>query len=511
MAALLVLATATPAAATPDGADLTVTVAFDKTEYLAYEEVTVSLVIANIGTAPATGVTFDYESTEMFGPSSWPPNWEEFYPDNGGVVVEPGQRIELPATFTLARETSDVLRTTFEVRSQAPETDTTNNTATAEAAIVTRTTDLVGTLYGDRDGDRQFDQGEALSGVKIRAVSGEDLTRTGDGGRFTIPNLPEGDYMLILGLPAGWQPDESVHVKARVGGGEVLVRAARDSSALRGTISFDKPVYAVGDTIRERVTLTNTGTTDLSGVTARCVEGAAPNQLSGMGWGDLVHYEKPGVTVRAGETRTFEFTDVVPSGGRLFGFITITCWFGTGFMYYEGPEVMARAEVPGGRGSTGGVLFHDRDSDNDVGADEVVPGVKVFLVDSGGKVASRSVTDAAGHFLFADAPAGRYYLRLTGPWKLRDDIGLQVGVYDGAVMEGATYAVAPGPTLPDPDAPPPSTVEMSKVPDAQASPPPRPAGLADTGTNVVGLSVVGVLLLLAGAGLLVVRRSRGVS
>ena len=512
LAALLVLATATPAAATPDGADLTVTVAFDKTEYLAYEEITVSLVIANIGTAPATGVTFDYVNTESFGPSSWPPNWAEFYPDTGGVVVEPGQRIELPATFTLARETGDVLRTTFEVRTPDPETDTTNNTATAEATIVNRTADLVGTLYGDRDGDRQFDQGEALSGVQIKAVSGEDLARTDAAGRFTVPNLPEGDYMLMLGLPAGWQQDESAHVKVRVGGGEALVRAVRDSSALRGTISFDKPVYAVGDTIRERVTLTNTGTTDLSGVTARCVEGAAPNQLSGMGWGDLVHYEKPGVTVRAGETRTFDFTDVVPPGGRLFGFITITCWFSTAFMYYDGPEVMARAEVPGGRGSTGGVLFHDRDSDDDVDADEAVSGVKVFLVDSSGKVAGRSVTDAAGHFLFVDAPAGWYYLRLAGPWKLRDDAGQQVGVYDGAVMEGATYAVEPGPTLPDPDAPPPSTVEITKVPDPQASPPPqRPAGLADTGTNVVGLSVVGVLLLLAGAGLLVVRRSRGVS
>jgi LPXTG-motif cell wall-anchored protein len=218
------------------------------------------------------------------------------------------------------------------------------------------------------------------------------------------------------------------------------------------------------------------------------------------------------VTVRAGETRTFEFTDVVPPGGRLFGFITITCWFSTAFMYYDGPEVMARAEVPGGKGSTGGVLYHDRDNDGDVDPAELVPGVKVFLVSRDGKVASRSVTDAAGHFLFTDAPAGRYYLRLAGTWKLRDDAGLEVGVYDGAVMEGATYAVEPGPKLPDPDEPAPSTVEITRVPDAQASPSPRrPEGLADTGSNVVELVVVGILLLLAGAGLLVVRRSRGVS
>lgn len=510
LAVLLVLVTASPAAATPDGADLTVTVAFDKTEYLSYEEVTVSLVIANNGTAAARGVTFDYQSTTTLGPTSWPANWQEFYADaGGGVVVEPGQRIELPATFTMG-QLVDVLKVTFEVRTPDQDTDPTNNTATAEAKVTARTADLVGTLYGDRDGDRQFDPGEAMRGVQITSVGGPTVgisTRTDDAGRFAVPDVIEGSYMLQLGLPAGWKTDESAHIQLRVGGGEALVRAVRDSSALRGQISFDKPSYAVGDTIRERVTLTNTGTTDLAGVTARCVEGAAPNQLSGMGWGDLVHYEAPGVAVRAGETRTFEFTDVVPSGGRLFGFITITCWFSTAFQYYDGPEVTARAEVPGGTGSSGGMLYQDRDHGSDYDADEVVPGVKVFLVNGNGTIASRSVTDAAGHFLFADVPANRYYLRIVGPWQLREGADLQIGVYGGEVMDGLTYAVEPGPTLPDPDTPPPSTVDVTRAPEPQAAPPPRPAGLADTGVNVVGLTMVGVLLLLVGAGLVLVRRS----
>jgi LPXTG-motif cell wall-anchored protein len=40
----------------------------------------------------------------------------------------------------------------------------------------------------------------------------------------------------------------------------------------------------------------------------------------------------------------------------------------------------------------------------------------------------------------------------------------------------------------------------------QAAPSPRPANLADTGADVTELSAIGLLLLLAGAGLLFVRR-----
>jgi LPXTG-motif cell wall-anchored protein len=85
-----------------------------------------------------------------------------------------------------------------------------------------------------------------------------------------------------------------------------------------------------------------------------------------------------------------------------------------------------------------------------------------------------------------------------------------VTVFDGDVQRDVGYRVEPGPTQPDLDAPPTSTVDVKPAPSPQAAPPPRPVGLADTGADVVELTVLGVLLLLAGAGLLLVRRSREV-
>jgi LPXTG-motif cell wall-anchored protein len=502
---MALLVTATPAAATPDGADLAVTVSFDKTEYLAHERVTATFAVTNNGTVPATGVTMTYETNGPF----YPEHWYGFDPANGGAVVQPGERVEWSVTVEL-QTVVDVLRLTVEVHTPDQDTDPANNTASVESTVTTRTTELTGTVYRDLDGDRNFDPGEGMKGVSVKGTGGmpyaEFEIRTDGAGRFAVKDLPEGNYWLTLGLPAGWQQDDSAYVLAEQGRGDVLVRAVPDSSALSGTVTFDKPAYAVGDTIHERVTLTNTGTTDLLGVTARCVEGAAPNQLSGRGWGDLVHYDAPGVTVRAGETRTFEFTDVVPPGGRLYGFISLTCWFSTAFKYDDGVASVARAEVPGGRGSSGGVLFEDRDDDSYPDEDEVLPDVKLFLTKPDGTPVARVVTDATGRFMFTDVPANIYHLRLTGPWRLRDE-KMRFNVFDGQVMKEIPYIVMAGPNHTDPEAPPPlPEVDVTEVPDPQAAPLPRPANLADTGADVVELTVFGVLLLLVGGGLLFVRR-----
>jgi hypothetical protein len=504
LAALLMLATAAPAIAEPAGADLTVTVTFDKPAYLAYEEIHATFTVANEGTAPATGVRLYTDGNT--GSAREP--WGDLEPEGAGATLAPGQRIQVTA-WTSLFQMVDVVWMSVEVRTPEPDADPTNNTARVEAPITMRRADLVGTLYGDRDGDKQVDPGEAeaMSGVRIGGTGGTpptDIdTRTDAAGRFRVPNVPEGTYALDLGLPAGWAQDQSSYVHLTVEGGEALVRVVRDASALRSSITFDKPVYAVGDPVHEHVTLTNTGTTDLVGVTARCDEGAAPNTLSGMRWGDLVHQEASGVTVRAGETRTFDFTDVVPAAGRLFGYVKITCWFGTGFQYYEGPAVIARADVPGGRGAVGGVLYADHDGDDHVDPGEEMPNLKLHLLDGDGRIAGRATTDAAGHFMITDVPANAYLLRLTGPWRFRQTGRVEVSVFDGAVMDGAEFAVEPGPTLLDPDAPPPPP--LAKVPPPAASPPtpqaapaPHPDRLADTGANVANLLALGFLLIALG-------------
>jgi LPXTG-motif cell wall-anchored protein len=507
LGALLILVTTTPAAAAQGAPELAVTVAFDKPDYLAYEDITLTITVTNTGAAPANGVTLAHETNGPF----YGVHWGAFDPETEGGVVQPGENAEWAVTVQLDTVV-DVLRLAVEVRTSDQETDTTNNTASAEATITMRTADLAGVLYGDRDGDKQFDPGETMRGVQVTARGGtpfvEESARTDDAGRFFFANLPEGRYTLVLGLPGGWFHDESSSFEVHPGGPEAMVRAVRDASELRGSVTFDKPVYAVGDTIRERVTLTNTGTVDLAGVTARCVEGAAPNQLSGLGWGDLVHDVAPGVTVRAGETRTFDFTDVVPAGGRLYGFVTISCWFSTSYRYDDGPLSIARAEVPGGTGSSGGVLYVDRDEDFNLDPGESVPNVKVFLVTGSGTVVARAFADADAHFMFSDVPANNYILRVVGPWRAKDGVDLRIGVFDGAVMDGALYAIEPGPDQADLDVPRTSTVDTPRAPAPRASPPVRrPANLADTGASVVELTAIGVLLLLAGAGLLFVRRS----
>jgi hypothetical protein len=496
VATLVVLVTAAPAAAEP-AAGLVVTVAFDQPAYSAIDDITVTVSVTNTGAEPATGVHLFEEGRGPFGPS----HWGAFSPLGDGAGLAPGERVEVTATALLGVVVDQLVLTV-----QARAGTLVSDKATATVPVIVHTAPLTGHLYRDLDGDATFDPGEAMSGVQVTATGGmPDTTakaRTDATGRFTTEAIPEGAYNLGSGLPVGWQHNENMHVDLRVGSPDVLIRAVRSSSALRASITFDRAAYAVGDTLRERVTLTNTGTADLAGVTARCVEGAAPNQLGGLGWGDLVHYTAPGVTVRAGETRTFDFTDVVPAGGRLFGFVTVTCWFSTAYKYDDGPAVTARAEVPGGIGSSGGHLYVDRNLNVSIEPGEGVPGVKVFLVAVDGTVAGRSVTDATGHFWFADVPAGNYELRLSGPWRPLRDVAWRIGVYAGQSTDAMQVQVVPGSIQPDldvrPAPPPPPPVPQATV---------RPSTLADTGVRVGELTVLGVLLLLAGAALLFVRRA----
>ena len=507
IAAILILVTAAPATAQPaEGeADLVVTVAFDKPEYGAADEVRATVTVTNAGTAPARGVTLTAEGNSPFLAQ----NWGELDPSGGGADLAPGERVQLEPVQRINNLVT-VLTLAVTATSPDPDLDPENNRAVAEAPVSVRYVDVTGVLYGDRDGDKQIDPGEPMSGVGVELDGGVPSLvvtgRTDATGRFAFPHVPEGFYTATPGLPAGWQVDGSQALDVRTGAGDFVVRVVRAATSLSGKIAFDRTEYAVGDAVHERVTLTNHGKTDLAGVTARCVEGGAPNTLSGLEWGDLTHYFGAGVTVPAGATRTFDFTAAVPEGGRLYGFITITCWFSTAFKYDDGPSVTARAVVPGGRGSSGGDVLVDRDHDMQVDAGEAVPGVKLFLVDDAGAVVARTVTGANGHFLFTDVPANSYELRLAGPWRLESAASQRLGVFSDEVVDSAVVRVVPGPFQPDLDAPPvrPSIPDPPAPPARQASP--RPANLADTGVSVVELSVLGLLLTLTGTALLFVRR-----
>jgi LPXTG-motif cell wall-anchored protein len=256
-----------------------------------------------------------------------------------------------------------------------------------------------------------------------------------------------------------------------------------------------------------RVTLTNSGTEDIVGIYAYCgmfsIE--ETNILTSNGWDELsTIVGGPGAVVRAGETRRWEFDDVVPPMAWSYGFVRVLCDFSPSSAH-DGPIAEARAAVPGGRGTVAGTLTtEDRRTP--------LPGVQVVLIHTVTNLPVVSaVADGAGRFQFPELPADLYELRPVGPWALEGTM-LEVQIRAGVHHDFNPLILLPGPTWLGPDAtPPPTTIETSTVdvtvvdePAPQASP--RPANLADTGADVVELVAIGFLLVLAGAGLLFVRR-----
>jgi LPXTG-motif cell wall-anchored protein len=362
------------------------------------------------------------------------------------------------------------------------------------------------TVYGDVDRDGVVDAGEPRRGVLVTLfgglTGGEVTARTDAAGVAHFPGITGGRYTPLVQLPQGWYADVDQDIRVVEGTNTAVVRATlNDLTALSAAITFDRDSYAPGDTVRERVTLTNSGATDITGLVAHCGPYGADNVLNSIGWDELDTTVEGGATVRAGETRTWEFTGVVPPQAWDYGFVMLQCSFSpaTG---YDGPMAEARADVPGGHGAVGGTLTTARQ--------EPLAGIKLLLLDPvSGAVVARAVSDATGHFQFPELPAGLYELRPVGPWRVYEAV-FSVQIWSGQHTEFNPLVLEPGPVQGDPDVPPPvapkSTVDVVATPAPRAAPSPRPANLADTGADVRELSAIGLLLVLAGAGLLLVRR-----
>jgi hypothetical protein len=205
-----------------------------------------------------------------------------------------------------------------------------------------------------------------------------------------------------------------------------------------------------------------------------------------------VLFEGAGLTLAPGETRVFDFTEVVPEVAGVYGYAVLSCAFEVGRVYAGATE--DRAAVPGMVGTLVGALRQPSGA--------AVPGVPVLLVDDTGRVAARTTSGADGTFGFVDVPANRYEVRLVGPWRFATEVVAYRQVYGGRIEE-AGFEVVPGPAVADPEAPaatPATPARPAVVPRPQAAP--RPANLADTGASVGELSAL-ALLLLVGGGVLV--------
>jgi hypothetical protein len=506
LAAALLLACAAPASAARKDpyVDLNVIVELDKPAYLPTDVVRMRVLVMNDGTATATGVVVRPRGDLEFTPSSW----EGLEESGPGIELLPGKQKTVVVTAA-PNDTGNGMTQSVEVASAEPDRDPANNTRTVTAFVTAEQCDLTLTLYGDADRDSVVDPGEPMAGVFVTlsrsTAPGPVTARTDETGTIHLEGIPGGEYWVQANLPRTWYHDLTEHLKLRPGHNVMTVRAThQDLSKLVATVAFDRDSYAVLDPIRERVTLTNTGTTDLTGLSAHCGGfGIEPgNRLDSSEWGDLAAGAQ-GVVVRAGETRTWEFDTLVPPRAWDYGSVVLQCDFGIQGAV-PGVYAEARAAVPGGRGTVSGRLRNTGGP---------VPGVTLLLINEvTGVVAGRAVSGADGRFQSPELPADAYELRPLGPWRWSDPTYF-VQIFAGTDKGYGDLDLVPGPIQLDPDQPAPtpkkSTVD-TPVPRAAARPANQanPANLADTGANVVELSAFGVLLVVTGALALRVRRPR---
>ncbi len=501
LAAFLTLLAATPAVADDGYVDLRLTVSLDEDAYLATDEATMRVAVVNAGTAAATGVLL-----ENTGPVFFAGDWGEFGQQYPGGTLAPGERAEFTATAH-AYEAGEAVAQRVEVRSTEPDRAPADNVAEVRAPVTPVSGDLVVTVYGDADRDGLVGAREPMTGVvvEVAGFGGRDhQARTDGAGLARFTGLPAGRYSVDAQLRLGWVHSGTEWVDLRAGENTAELRAFPDTAKnLAATVAFDRARYAPGEPVRMRVTLTNPTAADVVGVYANCGRYGADNDIYSVGWGELDPSEDgPGAVIRAGETRTWEFTAPVPPLARPYGFVVLRCEFAHAGAL-TGAFAEARAAVPGSRGVLVGTAVHGITP---------LPGLTFLLLDQDtGKEVARARSDAAGSFRFAEIPAGMYLLRVLGPWKFKDRHLGVLQIMGGVVQGFNPLELLPGPGQRGPEGErrnQPSTVPVVPAPDPVAQASPRPADLADTGASVVELFALGFLLLVAGAALLHVRPRR---
>jgi len=465
----------------------------------------VRVTVSNVGSAAVDGVRGWVEDGEWFDPAQWGDL-------RFGVRMEPGAStvVELHKSPNYAATTVHVAL----VVGGYSDANWADNNAVLDGPLLIARGDYTGLVYADKNDNGAFDPDEGLRDVTVKMDGGVPYGRntqtTDELGRFTFTGLPRGTYARFFAPPGGWTPPQMSQVLIdETERGEDLVRLERPRpSVLTATVAFTDDSYAPGERADLIVTLTNTGPVELSEVGALCTgegkEYIIVNELPG--WGALA-YQAEGVTIGAGETRTFQVWSTVPVTAFDYGFVSANCVFSM----MTPNEVMAHdnARVPGGVGSTGGHVIHDRNSDGNHDGDGV-PNTGVLLMDPDTQVVvARTVTDANGFYRFVDKPAGRHDVRVLGPWQIID-VGYPPAGHIRVGRDFNTHQilVVPGAEQPDPENP--------AIPPADSAPPPQggvappattePVQLANTGADTKQLSLTGLAMLLAGTALLLVSR-----
>lgn len=478
------------------------TVAFAEPSYRTGDAVVVKLTLRNSGDTPITVSAFAFDDEPGDITIDWA-SWRELA--GAGLTIAPGatHRQDVRGWAGDPGATTARFRGLFFV-------DGAGVSFSAEVPVEVVHGGLRGVVYRDRNGNRQVDAGEPAAGeaVSLRSRAGGTRTTTTDGsGAFAFTGLAPVAHYLSVTRRGGWEFEfQTVQIVAGEDAEATVPGVRPFEDTLDATMRFTEDSYQPGDVARIDITLTNTGDVPLAGIRAYCNRsGEGPQLDTGSGWGELLH-SSAGVRLAAGETKRITVTETVPERVRDFGVVTVHCDFG--FEGSSNPAAQDWARVPGTRGSVTTVLFHDRDRDDQVDAGEQVGGVDVHLTDRGtGAVVESRRAGPDGSADFTDIATGLYGVDVTGPWAVVDGQP-GVGVKAGGCWYTCDFTIK---VVPGADEPPTTGPGTPPAPTSAPAPAPRPAppgSLPDTGADVRWLFGLGLLTVLAGAGLLLVRRKR---
>ena len=499
----------------PAGWGFTFTATLNQDAYHFGDPIKVHVELANTGTT-SLSMEVDPDGDLMFDRAEWD---GLLGPGNFGLELGPGESKTLDVTAPLMFP--DDPRTSFTATLDAFDNYNSgwpHQKVTLTAPISSLMGQYAGTAFFDANANNTMDAGEeALPGVDVNLVGGlprtENRQVTDVNGHFDF-TVPVGPYLASYRAKDGYVLESPVYDEFMIDQSDahahVLVPFQRPlADRLRATMKLTKSTYEVGDIAHVMITLTNDGDTDVTGVRAGCARYGGEFEINPAkpGHGPL-SYDGPGVTIPAGQTRTFDAFDTVPAGALDFGYVAVECDFGPDTDQDGRPSAHDEARVPGKHGSAKGQLLYDRNGDGNWDRrTEGVGGVKVVLRDQfSKKVIGSTRTDKLGRFTFADKVVGDHTVEVVGPWQsaARGALTLPVKSYPDSGYW--PLHVKPGPNHPDPEAAPKPKPE---TPAPQGST--APDDLAYTGFDPAKPMLGGLALLVAGIGLVLATRRRTVA
>jgi hypothetical protein len=436
--------------------DLKISVKFDRPEYSMGEPMGITVTVRNEGDASANQIRFASEVNQLnlttgvddlVSRPSLAPGAEK--------VIKLGATAQWGVPYAAL-----TIRTWAEGATDKTPND---NLSRAETKIVSNGGQINGVLFEDRDGNGVAGPGEGIDWQTLRLSGGPAFPGSGqtyNGGQFTMRDVPAGTYQVRWAGSSGpggnsltVKPGQFITVKQ----GETTEVSLQAVPVLSRSLwisghSFDKPKYAKGDPISVSVTLRNNGSTPITNLVTVCDPENDPATLDGTaeGWGDL-RPDRGGVTIGAGEVKTFTVTDTVPDVDYPTGKVYFACVFSVDGRNSDGPGAGYGSANPGLTvgadiaGINGTVSGHLRAGDTGIAS------VKIVAINPvNNRIVGQSTTDWAGAWRIPNLRQGKVALLVVGDWKLEDGNAHRLVDVVAEQDVVADLAVVRGPVVKDP-------------------------------------------------------------